>query len=226
MQVLCIFNEERAIEQKVSDNVYGEYATFDLTINQQYSVYGMAIWRGVLYYLIVDIWGNPTWFSAELFAVIDDEIVDIHFKFYRKDLVRAVWGYKKLLDEEHYDGLINRQQKDLDVFFANKELIDACAIRDLRVAMAPKNVYIAASNCLKDYYTNTIDTEQFAEVLNGWCNTAFINDLPIRDRNDFKDLWQLAQLYISGKNVVEQMKSKAQKLYFLVTFPEGQWKHY
>lgn len=125
MHILCIYNEGQNLSSKILDAIAYEDTLFFLKINEQYTVYGMAIWAGVLHYLVVDIWGRPSWFPAALFAVIEDTIPNhFHFKFYRKYDISAVWGYKELLDEQHYDRLIERQDEDLAIFFTNKKIID------------------------------------------------------------------------------------------------------
>src|SRR5579862_6518751 len=125
MNALCIFNTGSDLSAKTLDVIYSPESIFSLKINTQYTVYGMAIWAGVVHYLVLDTWIRPSWFPGELFAVIDDALpADFHFKLYRKYDISAVWGYKELLNDAHYDGLIERQDKDLEVFFAYKNSLD------------------------------------------------------------------------------------------------------
>ena len=85
------------------------------------------IYGEILYYLIKGTYEDlPSWYPAELFEVIDNLIyMEWYFKFDSKNELSALWGYWELVfSEEHYNGLINREKKDIKIFLDRKKEID------------------------------------------------------------------------------------------------------
>lgn len=224
MRVLCIFSEGQDLSTKILEAIpYGDKIFF-LKINEQYGVYGMTIWAGVLHYLVVDVWGRPSWFPAELFAVIDDLIPDnFHFKFYRKYDISAVWGYKELLDEQHYDRLIERQEKDLAIFFNNKKILDKQNTDNLSNATDPNTKTIG--DILQNYYDGKTTTPEFIATFNHCYDTFFSKDLNKKYQAMFDALYAVTQPYNSTPEQDGQLKKNMQKLYFSINFPDIQFKH-
>ena len=219
MRVVCIFNEGINLSNKTLDVVYREDSIFFLKINEQYSVYGMAVWVGVLHYLVIDIWGLPSWFPAQLFAVLDDAIpATFHFKFYRKYEISAVWGYKELLDEQHYDRLIERQDDDLKIFFLHKEIIDQSE------SIKHKNIPPICS-ILQRYYEGNMIANKFIEEFNLYYINFFSKDLNKKYQTMFDALYAITQTYKPISDHDENLKKSIQKLYFSINFPEVQFKH-
>lgn len=224
MLILCIFNEGQELSNKTLNAIsYGD-TLFFLKINEQYTVYGMAIWAGVLHYLIVDIWGRPSWCPAELFEVIEDTIPDaFHFKFYRKYDISAVWGYKELLNEQHYDRLIERQDEDLAIFFENKKIIDKQAVERKQEQQSTNQSNIC--EILQSFYEGKVSPGEFIALFNESYNTCFSRHLNKKYQAMFDALYAVTHAYQATVNQEELLKKSAQKLYFSINFPFTQFKH-
>lgn len=128
MKVKCIANSGKDLSGKSLALGYTVESRFDeLKIGESYFVYGMHVYEGMISYLLIDEEINrPFWYPAELFVVSDHRLpVEWYFNYYgdREDyLVSAVWGYKELaLDENHHDGLLEREPEDMKIFFARKK---------------------------------------------------------------------------------------------------------
>ncbi len=101
---LSNFNYIVSTEGVTIDSQISEYK---LTIDKEYEVYGMLIYRSDLKFLIADDDNVPCFFSSELFVVVKNELpVDLNYKEYR------LWGedvqiiaYKALT--ETYSALTN-----------------------------------------------------------------------------------------------------------------------
>src|SRR3990170_5456101 len=100
---------------------------FDLTVGKVYLVYGMLHGSRAIKYLISDKQYNfPNWYPAELFEVIDHSLpISWYFNFCGYDKhVNAIWGYKELLNSNHFINILERKEKDLDIFFERKKEIN------------------------------------------------------------------------------------------------------
>lgn len=224
MVVLCIYNEGQYLSNKTLEVIKYDDTLFFLKINEQYTVYGMAIWAGVLHYLVVDIWGRPSWFPAGLFAVLEDIIPEhFHFKFYRKYELSAVWGYRELLDEQHYDCLIERQDEDLAIFFANKKILDKQATEAQQTQEAIRQPIVC--DILQWYNESKMSTSEFITAFNDIYNKFFSKNLNKKYQNMFDTLYGITQTYKPTSDQDEQLKKSMQKLYFSINFPHTQFKH-
>lgn len=130
MQVKCIGNRGTDLSDKLLSIRYTFLTTkYDLEIEQIYTVYGIYISnKGPVLYLIQDIYDNwPDWYPADLFITTDHLLpLEWYYNFFGYDnCVSAIWGYKELaLNLEHYNGLIEREDKDMEIFFKRKREID------------------------------------------------------------------------------------------------------
>ncbi len=103
---------------------------FELPIGKVFTVYCISIWRGVLYYLIVDVnEPRPDWYPAELFVVEDTLLPqEMHYKYFGlqdKRGVNALWGYMEMvLDDQHYVDLIERKAEAIEIFLRRKKDFD------------------------------------------------------------------------------------------------------
>jgi hypothetical protein len=126
MKVICLANSGDALSPRHFDVGYTASSVFHITVDKEYVVYGVAMWRTLLSYLIVTN-GRPVWCPAELFKVTDPKIPeDWYFQFFsqnEEDWLNAVWGYQELIDPQHYDELANLEDNALAIFEARmKEL--------------------------------------------------------------------------------------------------------
>ncbi|MEC1982135.1 hypothetical protein P9F15_17120 [Bacillus cereus] len=124
MKVTCLYNTGNALS-KITEE------TFNLTIEKEYIVYGICkLQSGELTYLILGERENmPSWYPAELFKISDAlqplEWYCAEHKQIKDTTIDYIWGYKELaLDDTHALGLIERENKDMELFLKRKAEID------------------------------------------------------------------------------------------------------
>ncbi|ANE89467.1 MULTISPECIES: hypothetical protein [Bacillus] len=124
MKVTCLYNTGNALS-KITEE------TFNLTIEKEYIVYGICkLQSGELTYLILGERENmPSWYPAELFKISDAlqplEWYCAEHKQVNDTTIDYIWGYKELaLDDTHALGLIERENKDMELFLKRKAEID------------------------------------------------------------------------------------------------------
>ncbi len=128
MRIKCIGNNGSYLD-KITLQKSGELKTveYPIKIGDEYVVYGQMIYDEVLYYLIKGTYEDlPSWYPAELFEVTNNLIyMEWYFRFDSKSELSAIWGYWELVFSlEHYDGLIDREKKDIKIFLDRKKEID------------------------------------------------------------------------------------------------------
>ncbi|MEH7668062.1 hypothetical protein V7419_15095 [Bacillus sp. JJ689] len=124
MKVTCLYNTDNALS-KITEE------TFNLTIEKEYIVYGIyKLQSGELTYLILGERENmPSWYPAELFKISDAlqplEWYCAEHKQVKDTTIDYIWGYKELaLDDSHALELIERENKDMELFLKRKAEID------------------------------------------------------------------------------------------------------
>ncbi|MEW4130379.1 hypothetical protein [Bacillus cereus group sp. BfR-BA-01399] len=124
MKVTCLYNTGNALS-KITEE------TFNLTIEKEYIVYGICkLQSGELTYLILGERENmPSWYPAELFKISDAlqplEWYCAEHNQVKDTTIDYIWGYKELaLDDTHALGLIERENKDMELFLKRKAEID------------------------------------------------------------------------------------------------------
>jgi len=134
MRVRCIANTGSDLSEKSLDAGFSASSQFSIDIGGIYIVYAVNLWNGVISYL-VDLSGNPPkwlsmprWNPAELFEIVDNRIPPnwcFDFRGYRKDYpLNAICGYPELLDEDHYDNLLEGEEEAMFVFLKRKKEVD------------------------------------------------------------------------------------------------------
>lgn len=127
MKIQCKSSDGKKLSNKCQELGFTVNSDFDITLDREYVVYGVCIWRNVILYLISDDIDNPNWYPAELFSVIDSKISD-GWSFTTYDDgeydVEATLGYPQLLDKSHYVKLIERESEALKIFFQEKSRMD------------------------------------------------------------------------------------------------------
>jgi hypothetical protein len=95
------------------------FSRFNVTKDDEYEVWAMALWTYGIGVLIIDDTGRPSWKPIDLFIVVDGRI-PTYWEFAvveRREPVLALWGYSTLVsDPKHHDNLIERKLSALDVF--------------------------------------------------------------------------------------------------------------
>lgn len=125
MLVKCITKEGYLHSPNEVKEGYKQRTTYEeIQEDNSYYVYGIIHYEGGFRYLIYDDHETAYWFPAELFKIIDSTIPESwHFKFYgqNNEPVSAIFGYKKLMDDDHVDGLAELNEEDVDVFLREKD---------------------------------------------------------------------------------------------------------
>lgn len=120
MKVLCRANTGDALSPKTLSIQYNVRTQFSIDVGRVCTVYGMLVWRGILQYLLIGFeGGNPSWYPAELFSVVDNTLsIGWHFSYPgNADGIMALWGYNELVtSNKHYEGLIDLEPHAIDTF--------------------------------------------------------------------------------------------------------------
>jgi hypothetical protein len=128
MKVKCIANTGKDLLEKTLTLGYSTETMFDLCLEQIYTVYGICIWRESLHYMLKgEEHSFPSWYPAELFTVTDHLMPsEWYFEYCGSACdITTVWGYKELvLDGNHFDDLMERNNEALGVFLKRKQEID------------------------------------------------------------------------------------------------------
>lgn len=125
MLVKCITQEGYLHSPNEVRKGFKQLTTYEeIEEGKSYYVYGIIHFEGGFRYLIYDDHETAYWFPSELFEIVDRTIPDNwHFKFngQNNDPVSAIFGYQKLMDDDHVEGLAELNQRDMDIFLLEKE---------------------------------------------------------------------------------------------------------
>lgn len=103
------------------------FSKFNVTVDDEYDVWAMALWTYGIGVLIVDDTGRPNWKPIGLFVVSDGQIsTNWEFAILRhREPVLALWGYPTLVrDPNHHDNLIERNLSALDAFLRESGAVE------------------------------------------------------------------------------------------------------
>jgi hypothetical protein len=123
MRVLCIEKTGAGLTEKRYEHGFTRASEFDLQVDQEYSVYGITLWQGLLSYLLIGEGSQTYWYPAELFRVTQNELPpNWHFaNFGQGAAANAIWGYSELVNtEDHFDALANLEEDALKIFWTRK----------------------------------------------------------------------------------------------------------
>jgi hypothetical protein len=106
---------------------------FNLRIGEEYSVYGIGLWDGLLSFLIVGERSEvPLWYPAEAFALTENSIPKnwylAKFDHDDKNGLQLIMGYDEIVNsiDVHHDALLDdREVNALRVFFGRKDEMDS-----------------------------------------------------------------------------------------------------
>ncbi|MEV5576073.1 hypothetical protein AB0L06_39085 [Spirillospora sp. NPDC052269] len=118
MKVVCI--RGRAIVTVISA-AYNPMAVADVTIGSSYPVAAISIYSGMVMVLIRDDAQLPCWYPMEMFDVVDPHLPSdwLFANYSDSEFLQAIWGYEELvMDESHYDALLEREDGALVIFNA------------------------------------------------------------------------------------------------------------
>jgi hypothetical protein len=132
IKVKCISNEGKDLSETAGYPI--DYVSMSLIVENEYVVYSIGVWDDYLYYLLkpdhhydTDLSNDPVWYPNEWFEIIDHKIPqDWYFNHIDgEEKMSLILGYKEIaLDHEHHKGIMDRNPKDLKVFYLRKKEID------------------------------------------------------------------------------------------------------
>lgn len=140
MKAKCISSDGNILSEKYHKIGFTGDSKFDIEIDSEYSIYGVCWWRDLLLFLVYDSTCSPNWYPSEFFKVFEDRVPNNwRFTTYNKDeySVKAVLGYPELLNESHYNGLIEREESALEFFRQIKSEIDLAQLHDPKLRNYP-----------------------------------------------------------------------------------------
>ena len=127
MIVKCIGNKGIHLSRQTLANGGNTLSTdFGLIIGSLFIVYGIFISDNEINYLISEDNALPFWYPAELFEIVDNLfLIEWYFNFWGYDcFISAIWGYKELMNQDHYIDLIEREHFAIEIFLKRKKEID------------------------------------------------------------------------------------------------------
>jgi len=120
MRISCRANSGQALPESYLGNGYFRESVFNVTIGSEYAVLGIAVYKGIVCFLLVDDVSLPNWYPADLFSVVDSRIPANWFSALYPGNAAALGfliGYRALIfDERHYDALLERDPEALEIF--------------------------------------------------------------------------------------------------------------
>jgi len=130
MRVSCEKNTGVSLSIAYKEKGYDDNVEFPLLIGKSYVVYGITLWTGQIWYLIVgENKQFPEWLPEELFIVSETKLSKYwHYnknQTLSENQIKAVWGYKELVEQSsHYDKLVDQDEDVLHVFVHYKKMMD------------------------------------------------------------------------------------------------------
>ena len=106
---------------------YTTDSQINLKLGNQYSVYGVSVWRGLTNYLMMGEEELPAWYSSELFELIDNSLPgNWSLLIAPTSYVQLIVGYEEMINsfDNHYDAILERDEDALKIFFMRKGEID------------------------------------------------------------------------------------------------------
>jgi hypothetical protein len=124
MRVKCTANSGNALTKQYLDVGYTLESVFKITQGREYQVFAVGIYGGATLILLSDDDDLPNWYPINLFSVADDRVPrDWHIAYFPGggNALQLIIGYERLvLDEAHYDNLLERSSVDLEIFRLEK----------------------------------------------------------------------------------------------------------
>ncbi|ATF14860.1 hypothetical protein ABEX29_17680 [Brevibacillus porteri] len=128
MKVKCIHTLGKDVTNYYGDRfLYSEQTQFSVELGDELTVYGMFQCENSLRFLLHNKRSNkPNWYPSELFVITDHTLPpNWYFGDRKNHKIPAIWGYEEMvLDENHYEDLIEREAHAKEVYFKRKAEID------------------------------------------------------------------------------------------------------
>jgi len=127
MRVTCKINSGKLLPDQLLKIGYSCNSEFSVSIGVTYETFAMSLWRAVICVLLSNNHGLPSWFPIEIFDV-SDSTLPTNWLFFSSpgnhEGLQALWGYERIIvDESHYDALLERDPDALRIFYDEREII-------------------------------------------------------------------------------------------------------
>lgn len=132
MIVVCKSNEGKDLSKKTLESGIGYIprTCFPIKIGNAYTVYGVALYQGVVHYLIIPEQSDfPSWYPAEMFDVVDSLLsTESYIQYFENEETSGfsfLCGYHELVfDNQHRADLLERREQAIKIFLKRKKEID------------------------------------------------------------------------------------------------------
>lgn len=131
MRVICTSNKRADLTLDTCKQ-YAQERADEIIVGELYTVYGQCLSQCCLQYLIDPVSlsspQSPNWYPAEWFSVVDNSIHPTWVFKYDSEakghIPIAIWGYPELIHQDHFEGLIERDEKAIRLFLERAGEID------------------------------------------------------------------------------------------------------
>ena len=126
--ILCAASDDNFVASTEYLSPNGTIAGYNLSVGEEYLVYGILVTEGQIRYLICDKDNEPAFFPAQLFSITNSMIMfDWEFNIYQwSDGECAVWGDSSFAKDYHYFvDLINKTPRAMQRFLDYKATIES-----------------------------------------------------------------------------------------------------
>ena len=122
MDVICNIDNGSCLQRQVLELGFTEHSKFNITVGRCYSVLAMSMWASHIFIMLADDTKLPNWYPIDIFSVSNGRMPEswcfAYFGDKQNSLLSALWGYDEIVNRrEHYDGLIERDADELEIFF-------------------------------------------------------------------------------------------------------------
>jgi hypothetical protein len=126
MRAICKANSGEFLSNELLRLGHTDKSIFSVSVDKEYEVFAMSLWRGAILILLADEHHLPNWFPMELFSLsapcLPSDWSFVHSPT-NKDGLQALWGYERLIiDVSHYEDLIERDPEALRHFYKEERL--------------------------------------------------------------------------------------------------------
>lgn len=130
MRIKCIENTGKNLSEKHFKMGFFPVSEFDLELKKDYSVYGISLWNGIVFFLLFGEGSYPNWYPSELFEITQNTIPGnwffATFPDGQKNGLQAILSYDEMVNnlDQHYDALLEYEPKAMEIFFMRKDEVD------------------------------------------------------------------------------------------------------
>lgn len=133
MKVICKSDRGFSLPEEIfkDGTSFSKETNFYLNVGEKYTVYGMTIYMGYVWYYICDRLYSyyPSWKPCPLFEVIEGDLsIYWVFNFFmdsNPQYSQTIWAFPEWAnDEYYYDQLTDGKEEQVKIFKGYKELMD------------------------------------------------------------------------------------------------------